>query len=228
MFLNVNNSLKSGDSGPEVSSLRGYLAAIGYIASEDLIPYLGKLPEELDLVQSLAANSEDPELFDRALEEAVRLFQRTYGLTENGRVAGPTLDLMRMPRCGVPDFPFAVRANPVCPWPRRNLRYHIIDTLPQIGDAAHRSIFLDDLRKWAMHAPLTFTEGPLGSEIQSFNYSGGGCGGTFAYAYFPCSGSISGDIHFDRYDCFPAHWDPKLRIPRGQVVAAASIVSPKY
>ncbi len=28
--------------------------------------------------------------------------------------------------------------------------------------------------------------------------------------------------------CFPAHWDPKLRIPRGQVVAAASIVSPKY
>ncbi len=29
-------------------------------------------------------------------------------------------------------------------------------------------------------------------------------------------------------DDFPAHWDPKLRIPRGQVVAAASIVSPKY
>ncbi len=32
---------------------------------------------------------------------------------------------------------------------------------------------------------------------------------------------------FDRL-FFPAHWDPKLRIPRGQVVAAASIVSPKY
>ncbi len=31
-----------------------------------------------------------------------------------------------------------------------------------------------------------------------------------------------------RYMIFPAHWDPKLRIPRGQVVAAASIVSPKY
>ncbi len=29
-------------------------------------------------------------------------------------------------------------------------------------------------------------------------------------------------------EAFPAHWDPKLRIPRGQVVAAASIVSPKY
>ncbi len=32
----------------------------------------------------------------------------------------------------------------------------------------------------------------------------------------------------DRSVHFPAHWDPKLRIPRGQVVAAASIVSPKY
>ncbi len=31
-----------------------------------------------------------------------------------------------------------------------------------------------------------------------------------------------------RFIHFPAHWDPKLRIPRGQVVAAASIVSPKY
>ncbi len=31
-----------------------------------------------------------------------------------------------------------------------------------------------------------------------------------------------------RRQIFPAHWDPKLRIPRGQVVAAASIVSPKY
>ncbi len=32
----------------------------------------------------------------------------------------------------------------------------------------------------------------------------------------------------ERLKGFPAHWDPKLRIPRGQVVAAASIVSPKY
>ncbi len=33
---------------------------------------------------------------------------------------------------------------------------------------------------------------------------------------------------YDIVEHFPAHWDPKLRIPRGQVVAAASIVSPKY
>ncbi len=35
-------------------------------------------------------------------------------------------------------------------------------------------------------------------------------------------------VHVQAKNNFPAHWDPKLRIPRGQVVAAASIVSPKY
>ncbi len=36
------------------------------------------------------------------------------------------------------------------------------------------------------------------------------------------------EVFYIGEDHFPAHWDPKLRIPRGQVVAAASIVSPKY
>ncbi len=40
-------------------------------------------------------------------------------------------------------------------------------------------------------------------------------------------GLAQGGLTPDRI-LFPAHWDPKLRIPRGQVVAAASIVSPKY
>jgi hypothetical protein len=213
MFLSIDKPVKNGDSSPEVSRVRAYLAACGYIPSEHLTNYIGKLPEELEVVKSIAANSEDPSLFDSALDEAVRLFQRTYGLPENGRVDGATLELMRTPRCGVPDFPLAPRSNPVCGWPRRNLRYHIIDILPQIGEAAHRSVFVDDLRKWAAHAPLTFTEGALGSEIQSFNYSGGGCGGTFAYANFPCSGSVSGDIHFDRFDC----WSAATPTPRNKV-----------
>ncbi len=40
--------------------------------------------------------------------------------------------------------------------------------------------------------------------------------------------SIGASGTMDMNNIFPAHWDPKLRIPRGQVVAAASIVSPKY
>ncbi len=43
------------------------------------------------------------------------------------------------------------------------------------------------------------------------------------------SGTGNGTVAYTvATNTFPAHWDPKLRIPRGQVVAAASIVSPKY
>ncbi len=40
--------------------------------------------------------------------------------------------------------------------------------------------------------------------------------------------AIAEQLKHNHQAIFPAHWDPKLRIPRGQVVAAASIVSPKY
>ncbi len=40
--------------------------------------------------------------------------------------------------------------------------------------------------------------------------------------------AVNSEKRADNIRNFPAHWDPKLRIPRGQVVAAASIVSPKY
>ncbi len=45
---------------------------------------------------------------------------------------------------------------------------------------------------------------------------------------FKIADAKRGDMGNTAQRYFPAHWDPKLRIPRGQVVAAASIVSPKY
>ncbi len=46
--------------------------------------------------------------------------------------------------------------------------------------------------------------------------------------YFSGGAGLSSTVTDYATFFFPAHWDPKLRIPRGQVVAAASIVSPKY
>ncbi len=70
----------------------------------------------------------------------------------------------------------------------------------------------------------------------SFEYAGAGGGFIDRYGYPFCRGRIFLSLEKDQNQfndtikvfCFPAHWDPKLRIPRGQVVAAASIVSPKY
>ncbi len=48
------------------------------------------------------------------------------------------------------------------------------------------------------------------------------------YHDYKCGTPGGGEVACQKVFSFPAHWDPKLRIPRGQVVAAASIVSPKY
>ncbi len=54
------------------------------------------------------------------------------------------------------------------------------------------------------------------------------CGTATPIVCNPNPFTIGKQIFFVPKNAFPAHWDPKLRIPRGQVVAAASIVSPKY
>lgn len=193
----IGGPLRQGDDGPHVIELYAYLERYGYIAS-DRPDRFGKRS---------AAGAKLPATVDRydaAMAEAVRLFQRTYKIKEDGIVADETLALMRMPRCGVPDIIYgqpATRYNTYCPWRRRDLRWHIHEVLPQIGEA-HRQIFVDQLMKWANVANLQISAGPAGSQIQSFNYVDDGPGGTFAYACYPCSGSCSGDCHFDLYDAW--------------------------
>jgi hypothetical protein len=194
-----NKPLKKGDTGTAVAALHSYLQDFGHIPSRRLERWVGKLPAVASSI------IKDWETFDDATEETVRLFQRTFSLPETGEVDGSTLQLMLTPRCGVPDIPgrtISTLSAPVCGWHYRKLRYHIIDTLPQIGSEAHKKGFVDALQKWANIAGMTITEGPVGSEIQSFNYDGDGCGGTYAFTYFPCSGAVSGDARFDDRDCW--------------------------
>jgi len=196
-MLVEDKPLRKGDQGPAVETLHSYLQAFGYIPSRNLQPWLGKLPA---ITTSIIKNWD---IFDDATEETIRLFQKTFDLPQTGEVRGETLKLLRTPRCGVPDVPghtIGSRFATVCPWHYRKLRYHIIDILPQIGPAAHKQGFVDSLQKWAKIAGLEISEGPVGSEIQSFNYDGDGSGGVYAYTNFPCSGATSGDAHFDDRD----------------------------
>jgi peptidoglycan hydrolase-like protein with peptidoglycan-binding domain len=164
------------------------------------VQFVGK-DQDLTVLDTIDAST-----FDSALEAALRDFQTTFGLPVDGTLNDPTLALMQAPRCGVPET-----AAPVCPWGPRALKYHLAQHLPRIGRDAHLRAFVDGLNKWARGAQgrITFSEGPLGSQIQSFLYSGNGCAGVYAYAYFPCSGAVSGDMHFDRWDCWSA-------VPDGQ------------
>jgi hypothetical protein len=193
--LTLRSELARGDESPEVGILYDYLVSAGYISP-------GSPPDSL--------------VFDGRLEEALGAFQEVYGLPTSGRLDPETLALVQTPRCGLPDHPrlnLGINANPVCAWRNRALRYHLAETLPQVGPEAHRDSFLYCLRQAAAATGITFSPGPRGSEIQSFIYPGDGGGGTYAYAYFPCAGAVAGDMHFDSRDA----WSVATPTPRNRV-----------
>jgi hypothetical protein len=201
-----NITLKKGDQGAAVVHLHMYLEEYGYIPGRKLAPWVSKLPP-------VAKAAKDWDTFDDATEDAVRLFQQTFSLPITGEIEGLTLELMQKPRCGVPDIPgltIGVRSTPVCGWPKRQLRYHIVNTLPQIGADVHKRVFVEQLTKWASIAGFSISEGPEGSDIQSLNYRNDGCGGTYAITGLPCSHNPhgvpdypdSGDVWFDETDCW--------------------------
>jgi hypothetical protein len=199
MIMTTVDALQVGHQGPQVLELRRYMERYGYIVTRSVLDFVGKIPEA---TREVTAFGED---FNEELEQTVRKFQRTLGLKETGVVEGKTRALINTPRCGLPDVPgHSIGTNyyAACAWDRKDLRFHIAQVLPQLGEAAHRKAFVDGLKKWAEVAGLTFSEGPLGSEIQSFIYDGDGVGNTYAFAYFPCSGGVSGDVNFDRFDAW--------------------------
>ena len=147
-----------GEEQQGLAKLKGYLSHFGY------------LPE------SPGFN----DMFDADLEEAVRVYQRNFGLNITGAMDAPTVAQMMAPRCGVADvvngtstmggasssshahgrnlytyFPGAPR------WPRsrRSLRYAIAQTAATPIDRAPLSgVFARAFARWSAATTLNFTE----------------------------------------------------------------------
>jgi len=147
-----------GEEQQGLAKLKGYLSHFGY------------LPE------SPGFN----DMFDADLEEAVRVYQRNFGLNITGAMDAPTVAQMMAPRCGVADvvngtstmggasssshahgrnlytyFPGAPR------WPRsrRSLRYAIAQTAATPIDRATLSgVFARAFARWSAATTLNFTE----------------------------------------------------------------------
>jgi Matrixin/Putative peptidoglycan binding domain len=185
---------KHGDRGAHVEEIYQFLARYGYIGTDLLLDFYGKV----DIEKLPAPRSQ--ELFDAELEKAVKLFQIAFKIEPDGIVAGTTLEVMRTPRCGVPDRPtgeFGIFSAPVCAWRSRTLRYHFFSYVPQIGQEVHRQIFLEALDQWVVAAKLTVSEGPAHVELQSFTFVSAHRDHPLGYAYLPCQGRTSGDISFN-------------------------------
>ncbi|NXW54104.1 MMP7 protein, partial [Eurystomus gularis] len=140
-----------------------------------------------------------------SLEERIKEMQKFFHLTVTGKLNAETEDILRQPRCGVPDvadyktFPGSPR------WKKTFLTYKIVNYTPdlpkrKVDDAMKRAF-----RVWSDVTPLQFRRvryGPADIVIRfarrghGDGYPFDGRGQTLAHAFQPGEG-IGGDAHFD-------------------------------
>ncbi|KAF7663043.1 hypothetical protein LDENG_00220000 [Lucifuga dentata] len=136
--------------------------------------------------------------------------QRFFGLKVTGMLDANTLEIMKKPRCGVPDDK-ATSFNPFgSKWQQNNLTYRMENYTQdlarwQVDDSIEKA-----LKVWADVTPLRFTGIYNGTAdiMISFNhlfhddfYPFDGPNGSVAHAFAPAPG-IGGDVHFDNDEIF--------------------------
>ncbi|XP_078513142.1 collagenase 3-like [Lissotriton helveticus] len=139
------------------------------------------------------------------LTPELREMQSFFGLAVTGHLNPETLNLMRQPRCGVPDvaeynlFPRNLR------WPTANLTYRLMNYTPDLPQATVDLAMEEAFKVWADVTNLEFVQ--IESGVADIMISFGslehgdffpfdGPSGILAHA-FPPGQYIGGDAHFD-------------------------------
>ncbi len=193
--------VNAGDESDDVHALQAFLSGNGYLA-----------------------RSRQPGCMCRCTCDALRHFQKCYGLADTGKADEETLRLIQTPRCGVPDIgpdrtrdsgpaPFVLRG---CKYSQTNLTYAFINGTPDLPAQREREIVREAFEAWAAVTPLRFSEvEPNGSpdfpvswerrnhgDASPFDDGGTIQGNTLAHAFYPppCGGRFSGAMHFDEFE----------------------------
>ncbi|XP_052045708.1 collagenase 3 [Apodemus sylvaticus] len=137
--------------------------------------------------------------------DRLREMQSFFGLEVTGKLDDPTLDIMRKPRCGVPDvaeynvFPGSLK------WSQTNLTYRIVNYTPDMPHSEVEKAFRKAFKVWSDVTPLNFTriyDGTadimisFGTKEHGDFYPFDGPNGLLAHA-FPPGPNYGGDAHFD-------------------------------
>ncbi|XP_027699987.1 matrix metalloproteinase-17 [Vombatus ursinus] len=170
-----------------------WLSRFGYLPPPD--PVTGQLQTQEELTKAIAA------------------MQRFGGLEATGVLDEATLQLMKTPRCSLPDLaiPGARRKRntpTLTKWSKRNLSWRV-RTFPRdssLGRDTVRALMYYALKVWSDITPLNFHEvAGSNADIQidfskadhNDGYPFDGPGGTVAHAFFPGDHHTAGDTHFD-------------------------------
>ncbi|KFP91609.1 Matrilysin, partial [Apaloderma vittatum] len=178
---------------PESLAFPAKLESLSDAVSEHVKVYLDKFFPVFSKTKSLS------------LEERIKEMQKFFHLTITGKLNAETEEIMKQPRCGVPDiaeyqtFP----GNPR--WKKTHLTYKIVNYTPdlpqkKVDDAIKRAFMV-----WSDVTPLQFRRVFFGhADIEILfarrghgdGYPFDGRGKTLAHAFAP-SGELAGDAHFD-------------------------------
>uniref|UniRef100_A0A8C7WWC4 Peptidase metallopeptidase domain-containing protein n=1 Tax=Oryzias sinensis TaxID=183150 RepID=A0A8C7WWC4_9TELE len=146
------------------------------------------------------------------MSRRLREMQRFFGLQVTGTLDTDTLEVMKKPRCGIPDInigQFSTFGNNV-KWQKNPLTYRIVNYTPDLSQAEVQDSIQRALQVWASVTPLRFTRTNSGPADIMVSFSRGAHGdyypfdgprGTLAHAFSPSPG-IGGDVHFDDDETF--------------------------
>ncbi|XP_076131105.1 collagenase 3a [Alosa pseudoharengus] len=150
----------------------------------------------------------------RAMSQRSRILsemQSFFKLKVTGVLDEETLEIMKKPRCGVPDA--VARYSTFghnLKWQTNKLTYRIVNYTPDLPASEVDSAIEKALQVWAQVTPLRFTRiyagtadimVSFGSREHGDFYPFDGPGGTLAHAFAPSQG-IGGDAHFDEDETF--------------------------
>ncbi|XP_051539454.1 collagenase 3a [Myxocyprinus asiaticus] len=145
-----------------------------------------------------------------AMNLRLKEMQTFFGLTVTGKLNKETLEVMKKPRCGVPDVAAYSTFEGDYKWKKKDLTYRIENYTPDMSVAEVDDSIKRALQVWADVTPLTFTRIYSGTAdiMISFvvkdhadGYPFDGPNGFLAHAFPPFEG-IGGDAHFDDEEDF--------------------------
>uniref|UniRef100_A0A8C4UT07 Peptidase metallopeptidase domain-containing protein n=1 Tax=Falco tinnunculus TaxID=100819 RepID=A0A8C4UT07_FALTI len=150
------------------------------------------------------------------MTDKIREMQSFFGLEVTGELNRKTLDMMKQPRCGIPD----VRSYSTFPqsprWKKEDVTYRILNYTPDMLEDDVDEAIAKAFQLWSSVTPLRFTRLYSGEADIMISFAAG-CKrtslydekhnfltpplfflvhGTLAHAYPPSRG-IGGDAHFD-------------------------------
>ncbi|KFW80034.1 Interstitial collagenase, partial [Manacus vitellinus] len=147
---------------------------------------------------------------ENLLAAKLKEMQSFFGLRVTGKPDLDTLEMMKKPRCGLPDIGQYVFTAGNPKWKRNNLTYRILNYTPKMTKADVDEAIRKAISVWSNVTPLTFqrVEDKEADIMISFAYRDhrdnspfDGPNGQLAHAFQPGEG-IGGDVHIDEEEAW--------------------------